>query len=112
MIERNFEVKIKVVQSDSGKEFSFFIITLGALEVTHRITCPHSPTQNGRMKSWNRKVVAMGLALLFVANMFLKFWIYTFYIAIFGLNRSPLKTLNLEIPYLFIYGKAPLFYFR
>lgn len=51
MIERNFEVKIKVVQSDSGKEFSFFIITLGALEVTHRITCPHSPTQNGRMKS-------------------------------------------------------------
>lgn len=41
MVERNFNTKVKVVQSDGGKEFVFFT-KVGALSLQHRVTCPHT----------------------------------------------------------------------
>lgn len=57
MIERRFEEKIKVIQSNGGKEFYFFITKLSFLGITHKITYPHSSTQNGTVESRNRRVV-------------------------------------------------------
>lgn len=73
MVERNFAVKIKAIQYDGGKDFSFITTYLVALGITHRVTCPHSSSKNGFVETQIQRVVERGLALLFHAKMPLKF---------------------------------------
>lgn len=51
MVETQFDTKIKALQSDWGG-------------VLHKVACPYTPQQNGRVERKNRHVVEMGLTLL------------------------------------------------
>ena len=64
MAERQFQTKLKSVQTDRGGEFqnlSSFFITLG---IIHRLFCPHTSKQNGFVERRHRHVVETGLTLL------------------------------------------------
>jgi hypothetical protein len=73
MVERMFNHKIIVVQSDWGGEYerlNSFFCTLG---ITHLVSCPHAHQQNGATERKHRHIVEMGLALHAHASMPLKY---------------------------------------
>lgn len=111
-VERNFEAKINVVQSDDGKEFSFLMTKLGALGITHTITYPNSSAQNGAIECRNRIVVEIGLALLFHANMPLKIWIYVFRTTIFCFKQVTLEGFKFLNSLLVALWQKSRFYFH
>lgn len=64
MVERNFDIEIRSVQSDGGKKFQFLSFTLHSIVINHRKTCLHTFEQNGVMETKNKRVVERGLAML------------------------------------------------
>lgn len=64
LVEREFNRKIKSIQSDWGGEFrklNKFFATLG---ISHHLICPHTHEQNGIIKRCNCHIVETGLTLL------------------------------------------------
>lgn len=64
-IENLLSVKIKILQSGGGKEFmsKTFQSFLTQNEMTHRISCPHTPQQNGSVERKHCHIVETGLSL-------------------------------------------------
>lgn len=56
MVERKFETKIKVVQSDGGMKFHF-LTKLGFVGLQHKIIYPYTSFQNNVMEPRNHKVL-------------------------------------------------------
>jgi hypothetical protein len=65
-VENLFSCTIKQFQSDGGGEymshqFTSFLTTHG---IYHRVTCPHTPEQNGISERKHRHIMEVGLSLL------------------------------------------------
>ncbi|KAD3640379.1 hypothetical protein E3N88_29602 [Mikania micrantha] len=94
MAERQFQTKLKSVQTDWGGEFrnlSSFFSTIGIL---HRLSCPHTGEQNGFVERRHRYVVETGLTLMAQSGVPTKFWHYAFDTAVYLINRMPSRTSN------------------
>jgi histone deacetylase 1/2 len=64
LVERQFSLKIKSVQTDWGGEYrklSTFFQTVG---IHHRLICPHTYEQNSTVERHHRHIVETGLTLL------------------------------------------------
>jgi histone deacetylase 1/2 len=64
LVERQFSLKIKSVQTDWGSEYrklSTFFQTVG---IHHHLICPHTHEQNGTVERRYRHIVETGLTLL------------------------------------------------
>ena len=64
LVERQFLLKIKFVQTDWGGEYrklSTFFQTIG---IHHRLIFPHTHEQNGTVERRHRHIVETGLTLL------------------------------------------------
>jgi hypothetical protein len=98
MVERRFDTKIIVVQTDWGGEYqslnSFFI----KHDISHLVSCPHAQQQNGPTERKHRHIVDIGLSLLAHASMPLKFWDEAFSTAAYLINRTPTKLLCYSTP--------------
>jgi transposase InsO family protein len=73
LVENQFSSSIKQFQCDGGGEymsnqFKKFLVTHGIL---HRVSCPHTPQQNGVAERKHRHIMVMGLSLLAQSHMFL-----------------------------------------
>ncbi|KAL4348763.1 hypothetical protein GQ457_17G006120 [Hibiscus cannabinus] len=85
--ERQFGVKMKMLQTDGGGEFKALDVYLRTQGIVHRLSCPHTSEQNGLVERKHRQVVEVGLTLLAQASMSLKYWKDAFSSAIFLINR-------------------------
>lgn len=94
-VKRQFECKIKEVQSDWGGEYRCLSTHFKQTSTHHCVSCPHTYEQNGTSKRKIRHVVDKALlCLLTVRNKPLKFCDYSFETAIYLINRLPTPILS------------------
>ena len=106
-VERQFNCKIKSLQTDWGGEFRSLLPLLDQLGVLFRHPCPYVHEQNGKVERKHRHVVETGLTLLAQAVMPLTYWWTAFSSAVYLINRLPTSTLHMVSPFEAIYHKKP-----
>jgi hypothetical protein len=98
LVERLFNRKIIVVQTDWGGEYQRLNSFFQRVGISHHVSCPHAHQQNGSAERKHRHIVEMGLSLLAHASMPLKYWDQAFLTATFLINRLPSKVINDSTP--------------
>jgi histone deacetylase 1/2 len=94
LVERLFDRKIVVVQSDWGGEYEQLNSFFTKVGITHLISCPHTHQQNGAAERKHRHIVEVGLSLLAHAHMPLKFQDEAFLTTTYLINHVPSKIIN------------------
>ncbi|KAJ0781359.1 putative RNA-directed DNA polymerase [Helianthus annuus] len=107
MVERQFNTKLKSVQTDWGGEFRNLSPFFTSLGIIHRRSCPYTSAQNGIVERRNRHVVETGLTLLAQANLPQRFWHYAFETAVYLINRLPSRTSSNKSPYQQLHNRKP-----
>ncbi|KAJ0580159.1 putative RNA-directed DNA polymerase [Helianthus annuus] len=108
-VQNQFSTKIKTFQSDGGTEFTNNRVRLLFEQngIMHRLSCPYTPQQNGRVERKHRHIVETGLAMLFHAQVPPKYWVDAFSSAVFIINRLPSKLLQGVSPFEILYHHVP-----
>lgn len=109
MAEKQFDLPIKIIHSDSGGEFISFDPYLREQGIIHQLTCPHTYEQNGRVERKHRQIVESGLAMLASAKMPLIFWWEAFQTATYCINRLPSSPLKHKSPFETLFKKKPYY---
>jgi transposase InsO family protein len=107
LVERQFDKKIRSIQTDWGGEYQALTSFFQHAGITHHVSCPHTHQQNGAAERKHRHIVQVGLTLLAHATMPLKFWDEAFLTAVFLINRLPSRVINNETPFYRLYDKDP-----
>jgi transposase InsO family protein len=107
LAKRQFDRKIRTVQTDWGGEYQALSSFFTRMGIAHHVSCPHAHQQNGSAERKHRHIVEVGLTLLAQASMPLNFWDEAFSTAVFLINRLPSKVINDETPFFRIYDKHP-----
>ncbi|KAJ0727195.1 putative RNA-directed DNA polymerase [Helianthus annuus] len=107
MVERQFNTKLKSVQTDWGGEFRNLTPFFNSLGIIHRRSCPHTSEQNGIVERRHRHVVETGLALLAHSNLPLRFWRFAFDTATYLINRLPSRVSSNMSPYQHVFKHKP-----
>lgn len=68
IVERQFSVSIKDVQTDGGEKFQLLTNKWQSHGLFHWVTGPHTSEQNGIMKCRHQRVVKKGLSFLLYAS--------------------------------------------
>lgn len=74
LVERQFNRKIKAVQTDWGGEYQSLISFFQLMGISCHVSCPDAHQQNGSAERKHRHIVEVGLTLLAHASMPPKFW--------------------------------------
>ncbi|KAL8159601.1 hypothetical protein V2J09_001138 [Rumex salicifolius] len=107
MIETQFSTKIKGVQTDWSGEYRPMSTYLASHDILHRVSCLHTPQQNGSVERLNHTVIEKGLALLAHSNLPIKFWENAFHTTVYVNNRTITPNLSFKSPYESLYAKQP-----
>jgi hypothetical protein len=101
LVEYRFSSHIKQSQIDDEGEFTskLFLTFLRDHEISHQISCPYTPQQNGVVERKHRHIVAMRLYLLAQSRLPHNFWVEAFSIVVFRINRLPTPKLDHISPY-------------
>ena len=94
LVERQFNCKIKSVQTDWGGEYRSLHKYFENIGIQHRVSCPHTSQQNGSIERKHRHIVETGLSLLSHSSVPLSFWDHAFMMATYLINRLPTSPLN------------------
>ena len=111
LVENQFSTKIRIFQSDGGREFisknlhSHFT----KYGIHHQFSCLYTPSQNGRAERKHRHITETSLTMLFHATVPLHFWVEAFSTTVFIINRLPTLVLNGTSPFEILYGKSPFY---
>jgi len=89
LVERQFDTKIKFIQTDWGGEYRKLNTYFKTIGIHHCLICPHTHEQNGTIERRHRHIVETGLTLLGQCKASLKFWSYAFDTAVYLINRMP-----------------------
>jgi len=73
LVERQFDKKIRSIQTDWGGEYQALSSFFRRGGIMHRVSCPHAHQQNGSAERKHRHIVEVGLTLLAHSSMPLKF---------------------------------------
>lgn len=74
MVEKQFGLPIKTIQTDSRGELLAFDSFLKDQGISQLFTCPYTSEQNGRVERKHGQIVESRLANLAQAKMSLSFW--------------------------------------
>ncbi|KAJ0579128.1 putative RNA-directed DNA polymerase [Helianthus annuus] len=107
MAERQFNTKLKNVQSDWGGEFRNLTSFFTSLGIVHRRSCPHTSEQNGTVERRHRHVVETGPALLAQAHLPQHFWFFAFETAVYLINRLPSRVNSNKSPFQILFNPKP-----
>jgi histone deacetylase 1/2 len=99
LVERLFNRKIVVVQTDWGGEYQRLNSLFQRIGISHHVSCPHAHQQNGSAERKYRHIVEVGLSLLAHASMPLKFCDETFLTTVHLINRLPSRVINQDTPF-------------
>lgn len=110
LVENQFNARIKSFQSDWGGEYRGLASFFQECGIHHRLSCPHTPQQNGLIERKHRHIVEMGLSILAQSGLSKSFWDDAFITSIFIINRLPSKVLNFSTPYEQLYHSKPKFH--
>ena len=101
--------KIINLQLDWGDEFQALSKYLTQQGISHRISCPHTPAQNGTAERKHRHIVETALSLLRHASVPLKFWDEAVSTAVYLINWLPTSILQNRSPYQLIHNREPTY---
>jgi hypothetical protein len=73
LVDRKFYHKILAIQYDWGIEYEKFNSFSRTVSISHFVSCLHTHKQNGVVERKHCHIVKMGLALLTIASMPLKY---------------------------------------
>ena len=111
LVERQFDRKIRTIQTDWGGEYQALSSFFSRMGISHHVSCPHAHQQNGSAERKHRHIVEVGLTLLAHASMPLKFWDEAFLTAVYLINRLPTKVLQNDTPHFRLFGEHPNYEF-
>ena len=105
----NFGVKIKHIRSDNGTEFknSGLDDYLDELGITHELSAPYTPQQNGVVERKNRTLVEMARTMLDEYKTPRHFWIDAIYTVSHIINRVYLHKFFKKTAYELLTDKKP-----
>jgi hypothetical protein len=106
-VERQFDRKIKCVQSNWGGEFRKLNTFFQSLGIRHRLPCPHTHHQNGSVERKHRHIVETGLTLLASASLPQKYWDEAFLTATYLINRLPSPVTSNKSLLEFLFQQTP-----
>ncbi|KAJ9561084.1 hypothetical protein OSB04_006244 [Centaurea solstitialis] len=106
MVERQFNTKLKHVQTDCGGEFRNLSSFFQSLGIIHRLSCPHTSEQNGIVERRHRHVVETGLTLLAHSHVPHRFWNYAFDTVVYLINRMPSRTTSSLSPFQHLFSSS------
>ncbi|PKU78410.1 Retrovirus-related Pol polyprotein from transposon TNT 1-94 [Dendrobium catenatum] len=109
MLHTQFNSTPKSLQTDGGGEFmsNTFTAYLQDNGIHHKISCPHTPEQNGVAERKHRHVIELTRTLLHASNMPNEFWSDAVATAIHLINRIPNKHTSNISPYQILHSKTP-----
>ena len=84
--ERQFGLPIKALQIDNGAEFKVLSSFLSTHGISHRLSYPYIPEQNGRVERKIYHIIETGLTFFNNAYMPLKYWSFSFQTTILLIN--------------------------
>lgn len=107
LVETQFNLSIKNLQSDNGGEFKALAPHLSKHGIHHQFSCPYTSEQNGRAERKIRHIVETDLSLLNTASLPFKFWTYAFQIVVHLINCMATPTLQHMSPFQILFHKLP-----
>lgn len=95
-VETLLSSKIRQFRLDGGGGYmsAKFCHLLSTNGVTHQISYPFTPEQNGCAERKHRLIIETGLTLLFNAFIPSMYWVNAFLTSVYLINRMPMKQLN------------------
>lgn len=104
-----FGFKIKSLQLDGGGEFisNAFKDLIASNGMTHRVSCPYTPQQNGLVERKHCHIIETTITLMDAAGLAQEFWYHASAHVVFLINRMPSKTLRMYSPYFALFDKHP-----
>lgn len=75
--------------------------------IKHESSTPYTPQQNGRAERLNRTILNKVRCLMFNGSFKKIFWAELVSTAVYLINRTPVKLLNMKTPEEVFYGKKP-----
>lgn len=111
LVENFCSRSVKKLVLDGGgkfvnKEFSSWLTLKG---ISHQVTAPYTPQQNGLSERGNGITVERARCLLTTAGMPSKFWGEAVITALYLENRLPCKTIGMRSPFELWHPRPPLY---
>ena len=110
LVERQHDTPIKGLRSDRGGEFLSveFVRWLTARGVSHQLTAPYTPQQNGMCERANRTLTSKARSMLQAAGLPKRFWEHALRYSVWTTNRVPSRRLREHgSPYEALNGRRP-----
>jgi histone deacetylase 1/2 len=111
LVERQFSLKIKSVQTDWGGEYRKLSIFFQTVGIHHRLICPHTHEQNGTVERRHRHIMETGLTLLGQCKAPFRFWNYAFETSVYLINRMPTHVLAHCSTFDCLFHRSPDYHF-
>lgn len=107
MAERQFDNKVKAIQTDMGGEFMVLHAKFKQMGIQIKHSCPHTHPQNGTIERKHQHITEVGLALLAHSKLPFKYWWDSFHTATYIINKLPFPTLQHVSPHQMLFNHPP-----
>ena len=107
LVERQFNTKIKSIQFDWGGEFHSMSPILSNLGSSHRISCPHTHEQQGKVERKHQHIVETRLSLLAHNSTPARYMHFLFESTVYLINQLPSSATNGLFPYELVHHSIP-----
>ena len=109
LVENLFDTKIKIFQSDGGREFdnSQFLTHFSKCGISFQKSCPDTQQQNGVVGRKHRHLIELARTMLIASHISARFWVDVVYTAVYIINRLPTPVLDHATPFEKLFRKQP-----
>jgi hypothetical protein len=108
-VENQFSTQIKFLRTDCEGEYTSndFTAFCSSTGITHQLSCPHTPQQNGIVERKHRHIVECALTFLSHASLPITHWTYAVTTALHLINRLPTPRLSHKSLWEKLFHKPP-----